>query len=140
MMTWASRERIRRSGVWVLLLLPSLLLMSCALGPDYVRPHVETAEKFRMAETEGQSIANLPWWELLQDEELQRLIRQALAENRDLKQAVASVEELQARVTITLFDFLPKLDANVNAPVMGTLGGFQIPGFPTPFNYFGRSR
>ena len=138
MMTWASRERIRRSGVWVLLLLPSLLLMSCALGPDYVRPHVETAEKFRMAETEGQSIANLPWWELLQDEELQRLIRQALAENRDLKQAVASVEELQARVTITLFDFLPKLDANVNAPVMGTLGGFQIPGFPTPFNYFGQ--
>ena len=138
MMTWASRERIRRSGIWVLLLLPSLLLMSCALGPDYVRPHVETAEKFRMAETEGQSIANLPWWELLQDEELQRLIRQALAENRDLKQAVASVEELQARVTITLFDFLPKLDANVNAPVMGTLGGFQIPGFPTPFNYFGQ--
>ena len=138
MMTWATRERILMSGVWVLLLLPSLLLMSCALGPDYVRPHVETAEKFRMAETEGQSIANLPWWELLQDEELQRLIRQALAENRDLKQAVASVEELQARVTITLFDFLPKLDANVNAPVMGTLGGFQIPGFPTPFNYFGQ--
>ena len=85
------------------------------MGPDYVRPHIETAEKFRMTETEGQSIANLPWWELLRDEELQRLIRQALAENKDLKQAVASVEELQARLTTTLFDFLPKLDANINA-------------------------
>ena len=138
MMTLSSLERIRRALVWALLLLPSLLLMSCAMGPDYVRPHIETAEKFRMAETEGQSIANLPWWELLRDEELQRLIRQALAENRDLKQAVASVEELQARLTTTLFDFLPKLDANINAPAFGTLGGFQIPGFPTPFNYFGQ--
>ena len=52
--------------------------MSCAMGPDYSGPHIDTAEKFRMAETEGQSIANLPWWELLRDEELQRLIRQAL--------------------------------------------------------------
>ena len=138
MMTLTSVGRIRRVLGWALLLLPSLLLMSCAMGPDYVRPHIETAEKFRMAETEGQSIANLPWWELLRDEELQRLIRQALAENRDLKQAVASVEELQARLTTTLFDFLPKLDANINAPAFGTLGGFQIPGFPTPFNYFGQ--
>ena len=138
MMTSVPHERARSSWAWILLLLPSLL-MSCAMGPDYVRPHIETSEKFRMAETEGQSIANLPWWELLRDEELQRLIRQALAENRDLKQAVASVEELQARLATTLFDFLPKLDANANAPVMGTLGGFQIPGFPTPFNYFGQT-
>ena len=78
MMTLTSVGRIRRVLGWALLLLPSLLLMSCAMGPDYVRPHIETAEKFRMAETEGQSIANLPWWELLRDEELQRLIRQAL--------------------------------------------------------------
>src|SRR6187455_108495 len=51
---------------------------------------------------------------------------------------IAGVEELQARLTTTLFDFLPKLDANINAPAFGTLGGFQIPGFPTPFNYFGQ--
>jgi outer membrane protein, multidrug efflux system len=132
-------ERVRKSLAGTLLLLPALLLMSCAMGPDYVRPHVETAEKFRMSETEGQSIANLPWWELLRDEELQRLIRQALEQNRDLKQAVASVEELQASLTTSFFDFLPKLDANVNAPVMGTMGGFQLPGFPTPFNYFGQA-
>ncbi len=62
----------------VLLLLSSLLLASCALGPDYSRPPIDAAARFRMAETEGQSIANLPWWELLQDEQLQRLIKQAL--------------------------------------------------------------
>jgi multidrug efflux system outer membrane protein len=114
-----------------------MLVASCAMGPDYIRPPIDTAEKFRMTQTEGQSIANLPWWELLHDEELQRLINQALLENRDLKQAVASVEELQARATIARLDFLPKLDVNANAPAFGTLGGFLIRGFPTPYNYFG---
>src|SRR6478736_8260532 len=84
----------------ILLLLSSLLLASCALGPDYSRPPIDPSDRFRMAEMEGQSIANLPWWELLHDEQLQRLIEQALVQNRDLKQAVASVEELQARLGI----------------------------------------
>ncbi|WP_232297837.1 efflux transporter outer membrane subunit [Nitrosospira sp. NpAV] len=121
------------------MLIPGLLLTACAMGPDYFRPAIDTAEKFRMTETEGQSIANLPWWELLRDEELQRLINQALLENKDLKQAIASVEELQARLGIARMDFLPKMDINANAPAMGTLGGFLIPGFPTPFNYFGQT-
>jgi outer membrane protein, multidrug efflux system len=123
----------------ILLLLATLLLASCAMGPDYIRPHIETSDKYRMAQTEGQSIANLPWWELLHDDQLQQLIRLALAENKDLKQAVASVEELQARLAIARTDFLPKVDATANAPVFGTLGGFQIRGFPTPYSYFGQA-
>src|SRR5690349_16192443 len=123
----------------VLLLLSSLLLASCALGPDYSRPSIDAAARFRMAETEGQSIANLPWWELLHDEQLQRLIKQALLENKDLKQAVASAAELQARVGIARWDFLPKMDMNVNAPAFGRLGGFLFPGFPTPYSYFGQA-
>ncbi|MDO8438127.1 MAG: efflux transporter outer membrane subunit [Nitrosomonadaceae bacterium] len=122
----------------MLLLLPILLLASCAMGPNYSRPAIDTADKFRMAETEGESIANLPWWELLHDEQLQRLIKQALAENRDLKQAVASVEEFQARISMARSDFLPGISMNTNAPVFGTLGGFIVPGFPTPFSYFGQ--
>ncbi|KIO50501.1 transporter [Nitrosospira sp. NpAV] len=123
----------------ILLLLPSLLLGACAMGPDYFRPPIDTAEKFRMAQTEGQSIANLPWWELLHDETLQRLINQALLENKDLQQAVASIEELQARLNIARMDFLPKMEVNANAPAFGTMGGFLRPGFPTPYNYFGQT-
>lgn len=122
-----------------LMLLSSLLITSCALGPDYSRPQIDASDGFRMAETEGQSIANLPWWELLHDEQLQRLIRQALLENKDLKQAVASVEELQARLGIARMDYLPKLDMSANAPAFGKIGGFSIPGFATPYNYFGQA-
>ena len=132
---------MRQYNVWIriLFLLPSLAIASCAMGPDYVRPHIDTADAFRMAENEGHSIANLPWWELLHDDVLQQLIRQALAENKDLKQAVASVEELEARSAISRFDLLPKLDYNINAPAFGTLGGFLFPGFPTPYSYFAQN-
>ncbi|MGD9852836.1 MAG: efflux transporter outer membrane subunit [Nitrospirales bacterium] len=120
------------------ILLFAVLSVSCAMGPDYTRPDIETSDTFRMSDTEGESIANLPWWELLQDEELQRLIERALIENNDLKVAVASVEEFQARLYTARTDFIPQADMNTNAPVFGRLNGFSAPGFASPFSYFGQ--
>lgn len=136
---YLSRKRHYSCWIRMLWLLPVLLIAGCAMGPDYLRPHIDTADKFRITQMEGQSIANLPWWELLRDEELQRLINQALLENKDLKQVAASVDELQARLNIVYMDFLPQMDINANAPAFGTLGGFLRPGFATPFNYFGQT-
>ncbi len=115
-----------------------LFLTACAVGPDYDRPSLSTPDSFRMAETtkETESFANLPWWELLKDEELQRLIRIALSENKDLKRAVASVEEFQARLFIAKMDFAPKADVTGNAPSFGRKAEFLFPGFPNPFNYY----
>ena len=119
------------------LFLSAVLLMSCAMGPDYSRPDIKTADQFRMSETEGESIANLPWWELLHDEELQKLIRVALEENKNLQEAAASVEEFQARVFIERMDFAPQLSTQLNAPVLGKFGGFAVQGFPSNFSFFG---
>ncbi len=77
----------------------AVLLLSCTVGPDYKRPQTDVDDRFRMANGQSDlpSLANLPWWELLRDEQLQQLIRTALAENRDLQRAVATVEEFRAR-------------------------------------------
>lgn len=123
----------------LLLLCSSLLVTSCAMGPDYSRPQVDVAQNYRLTPTEGRSIANLPWWELLKDKKLQLLIDQALQENKDLKQTTASVEELQARLRISNMDFIPDVNIEGNAPALGTMGGFSRPGFPTPYNYFGQT-
>ncbi|MEK6735263.1 MAG: hypothetical protein AABY47_01725, partial [Pseudomonadota bacterium] len=58
-------DPLRKKGCyscWIhaLLLLSSLLTAGCAMGPDYLRPHIDTADKFRITQMEGQSIANLP--------------------------------------------------------------------------------
>ncbi|MBH0193115.1 MAG: transporter, partial [Nitrospira sp.] len=57
----------------------SFLLLSCAMGPDYERPTTEMEDRFRMAGASEDlpSLANLSWWELLRDEQLQQLIRTA---------------------------------------------------------------
>jgi outer membrane protein, multidrug efflux system len=122
------------------LVILSVLLSSCALGPDYRRPDISALGAFRMAGAEGEatSIANLPWWELLRDDELQDLVRIALKENKDLQQAAASVEEFQARLSIARTDFAPQASADANAPAFGRLNPTSIPGFPTPSSYYVR--
>ncbi len=120
----------------VALFLVIFLWAGCAMGPDYSRPPVTTGDAFRMAEKQGASIANLPWWELLRDEELQKLIRVAMDENKDLKRAIATMEEYQARLFIARTDFAPQMNATVNAPSFGRDSNFLFPGFPNPFNYY----
>jgi multidrug efflux system outer membrane protein len=88
------------------------------------------------AAVETQSIANLPWWDILKDQDLQKLVRISLDENKDLMAAVASVEEFQARLAIARIDFTPQITANGNAPVLGRLNKVNIPGFPTFTSYY----
>lgn len=114
-----------------------LFVAGCAVGPDYSRPNLAPPASFRMtAEQEAESFANLPWWDLLQDEVLQQLIRTALKENKDLARAAASVEEFQARLLVAKMDFAPKADFTGNAPSFGRKAEFLFPGFPNSFNYY----
>ena len=116
-------------------------MLRCCLpqvGPDYARPDIPVSDSFRMAEPQKdvQSLANVPWWELYRDEELQRLIRIALEENKDLKRAVASVDEFAARMLVAKTDFLPQMNATVNVPGFGNTKNVAFPGFPNAFNYY----
>jgi len=132
-------EKFQPLWIRITVLLSSLVMTACAMGPDYKRPSIDINKQFLMAQEEGESIANLPWWEFLQDEKLQKLINQALLDNRDLKRATASIEEFQARLKIARMDFLPNININANAPFMGTMGGFARPGFPSSYSYFGQT-
>ena len=99
----------------------SALITACAMGPDYQRPSPDKDDRFRMAEAgvDGPTMANLPWWDLLKDDQLQKLVNTALAENNDLLKAVATVEEFQARAWVAKSDFLPNVTASGNAPSFG---------------------
>src|ERR1035438_9812377 len=71
-----------------------LILGGCAAGPNYKRPAVNGPERFRFDSNPAtNSFADLPWWQLFKDPVLQDLIRAAITNNYDLKQAVARVEQ-----------------------------------------------
>ena len=65
-----------------------VLLNGCMVGPDYQRPPVATPDVFRASPTptpDAKSIADLKWFEVFSDEQLQELIRTALADSRTLQ-------------------------------------------------------
>ena len=119
------------------LLVLSGFLLSCAVGPDYSRPDIPANNSFRMGKEAADlpSLANMPWWELYQDQELQQLIRIALEENKDLERAVATIEEFQARLFIARTDYIPQMTGTSNFP-FAREGGVRFAGFPSPFSYF----
>jgi outer membrane protein, multidrug efflux system len=99
------------------LILPLAFLavaFACKLGPDYARPPVVTPEKWRDMDAANASIANVPWWELFQDEQLRQLITTALEENRDLKIAVERIEEARALYGFSRSELYPSVDLNAS--------------------------
>ncbi len=93
----------------------SLLLTACSLAPDYSRPQVLLPDQYAEPHQTGESAANLKWWTLFQDPLLQELIREALANNRDLKLSLARIEEAQALLGFVRADQFPAGDITANA-------------------------
>jgi len=87
-----------------------LLLGGCALTPDYERPDLDLPEEWIHTPESGESIANLSWWEIYDDEALTSLIETALAQNQDLAVALARMEESRYLVTFTRADQFPFLN------------------------------
>jgi NodT family efflux transporter outer membrane factor (OMF) lipoprotein len=101
------------------ILLPALLAVLCAgctLGPNYKRPVVPNPAAFRAPEPlppgQAASFADLKWFEVFKDDKLQDLIRTALRQNYDLRDAVLRVEEARANLGITRSNQYPNLGAS----------------------------
>jgi NodT family efflux transporter outer membrane factor (OMF) lipoprotein len=106
-------ERPRVSAI--LLLAAALWLTGCMIGPDYHRPSIKTPVEFRAsASADTHSIADLKWFEVFRDEQLQELIRTALAQNYDLREAVARVEQARANLGIVQADQYPNFGAGAD--------------------------
>jgi multidrug efflux system outer membrane protein len=103
---------LHRSAYLLGLVLLVVFLSACKMGPDYTRPETTKAESWRLTAATAESIANLPWWELLKDQALQQLVRTALAENLDLQIAAANIEQFQAQLMIAKYDLIPSFDYN----------------------------
>lgn len=107
------------------LVLLSLLLGGCAVGPNYegapkfdlglgwMLPGQKAEAKAKAAEVVA-PIALDKWWEALGDETLTRLIEEALARNLDVRQALVRVMEARAALDIATGQNYPAVDANGN--------------------------
>lgn len=73
----------------------ALLLSGCAVGPHYVLPATPVAGHGQFASAEGAVFSPTEprpdWWRLYDDPVLDRLVRKALTENKDLEAAAANL-------------------------------------------------
>src|SRR5712691_1295823 len=99
----------------IVALIIALLLTGCAVGPNYHRPAAQTPRSFRAPEplpaAQDESLADLQWFEVFKDEQLQELVRTALVQNYDLRGAVARVEAARASLGITRWEQFPQVGA-----------------------------
>jgi len=90
----------------------ALILAGCVMGPDYKKPDTPVPTEFRgaTAAAEVTSVADLPWWGVFNDPQLQALIGEGLANNHDLKIAVSRIEQARALVGVAKSEFYPQVD------------------------------
>jgi NodT family efflux transporter outer membrane factor (OMF) lipoprotein len=110
----ARHEDSRRCGPGgaphrTLIVLALLALSGCAVGPNYKRPAVALPADFRGADERenANSLADVKWFDLFQDDVLKQLIQTALERNYDLRIAAERVLESRARLGITRSNLLP---------------------------------
>src|SRR6516164_3432790 len=92
-------------------LLLAVILAGCKVGPDYKRPALDVPGNFRNAPEKPatNSLADLSWYELFPDENLQNLIRIALTNNYDLRIAITRVEQARQAVIEVRSGMLPQI-------------------------------
>src|ERR1700730_10154974 len=100
--------------------LASSLIGGCAVGPNYHKPDVQTPAVYRdlrenpQAQAQAASYADLPWWQVFEDSQLQELIRTALKQNYDMQLATERINAARAPLGITRSNLFPQVQGDPN--------------------------
>ncbi len=134
-----------RLGNKIPVVLLTMVLAGCTVGPNYHKPAIQTPDSFRSPApipAGDQSLADLKWWEVFKDEKLQDLEKTALVQNYDLRDAVAHVDAARASLSITRADQFPNFaaGAGVSTVRLSRNGETPLPvlNFPSQNRTFGQ--
>jgi multidrug efflux system outer membrane protein len=119
---WALCCRLLRRLVEGKALITAIVTVSLLTGANaqkkYERPPIKTPDEFRGAEpplpVDPNSIGDLKWFEVFQDEELQKLVRTAMAQNYDLRLAAARINAARANVGLARSNQFPQFNAGAD--------------------------
>jgi multidrug efflux system outer membrane protein len=125
----------KRFARFLIAMMSSGLVAGCSVGPNYHRPAVQPPTAFRdlsenpQVQAQAASYADLPWWQVFQDPQLQELIRAALKQNYDLQLATERINAARAQVAIARSRLFPQVQGN------GDFSGGKEHNFQTRTNF-----
>ncbi len=124
----------------------SLILAGCDLSPEYKIPETEIPNKFKSEEevapfTEAQKSSwkqaepsdkhpRGQWWKIFEDENLNKIHKDFLSNNLDLKIIDAKLKQARSSIRVVSSEFFP--DFSVDAGVIRQKLNSQTFGFPAP--------
>lgn len=101
---------IKYSGLIVI----AVILSSCIATKPYREPKLDTQSlyPFEQVNMDSTSLADMPWEEMFSDPQLQKLIEEALHNNRDLQSAIQQIRVAEADFFEGKMSLFPNLNAN----------------------------
>ena len=89
------------------------VLGGCMMGPDYRRPGLPVPETYRfLPEDASLQALDSRWWEDFGDPVLNGMVEEAIANNRDLRAALANSEKAAAAIMLARSDLFPQISIN----------------------------
>ena len=104
----------------LLLTLVAFILGGCAVGPDYMRPSMDTpatykeAQGWKIAEPRDE-ISRGNWWEIYGDPELNSLVQQVEVSNQNVRAAEAQYRQALALLSVARASYFPALSAGASS-------------------------
>ncbi len=113
-----------------IVLLLFLAIAGCKVGPNFTsdRTKIDSTAVYRFDSLQlamTDSVLNIRWWELFQDDKLSELIQIGLEENKDILIASSRIEQSRALLGMTKADLWPSFGYSA-----GALRGNVIQGSP----------
>ena len=115
-----SEQLMRKLALFMITVIASGLVAGCTVGPNYHRPAVQSPAAYRdlsenpQVQAQAASYADLPWWQVFQDPQLQELIRTALKQNYDLQIATERINAGRAQLAVTRSSQFPQVQGNAD--------------------------
>ncbi len=115
------RRKITPVSFLILAAFILIMVMGCAVGPDYQRPETKVPEAWNGQEvvtpdhpskTVTNPVALVEWWGAFQDPTLSSLVEMAIRANLDLRLAVARIRQARASMGVAGAPLFPEVDAS----------------------------
>ena len=109
----------------VIVVITTAVLSGCTMAPTYTRPAAPVPEswpvgpayKTETGKPAEKPLADILWKEFFIDQQLQKVIELALANNRDLRVAALNIEKMRAMYQIRRADLFPMIDGTAGATI-----------------------
>jgi multidrug efflux system outer membrane protein len=99
----------------LIVILYTILLVGCMVGPNYSRPSIKAPDIYRYEAKDAANTVNTAWWEQFHDPVLNKLISEALANNKNVKIAAANIEQAIGVLIQTRSPLFPQLSYSGSA-------------------------